>query len=178
MNFFHTHISPRAIELATETLRSTFVSEGNRVHEFETELSRTLGLVRPVAVNSGTSALHLALVLAGIGPGDEVILPAQTFVASGMVILMCGARPVFADIHPHTGNLDPASIRKKITPRTKAIMPVHWAGCPCDMDEINAIAREHGLTVVEDAAHALGATYKSRPVGSLSRFTAFLLPGY
>ena len=173
MNFFHTYISPKAIELAAETLRSTFLSEGTRVQEFETELTRILGLVRPVAVNSGTSALHLALVLAGIGHGDEVILPAQTFVASGLVILMCGARPVFADIQPHTGNLDPESIKKKITPRTKAIMPVHWAGCPCDMDEINAIAREYGLTVVEDAAHALGATYKGRPVGSLSRFTAF-----
>jgi perosamine synthetase len=173
MNFFHTHISPRAVELAAETLRSTFISEGKRVRQFEDELSRTFGFIRPVAVNSGTSALHLALVLAGVGPGDEVILPAQTFVASGLVILMCGAKAVFADIQPHTGNLDPVSIRAKITPRTKAIMPVHWAGCPCDMDEINAIAREHNLAVVEDAAHALGATYKGRPVGSLSRFTAF-----
>jgi perosamine synthetase len=86
---------------------------------------------------------------------------------------MCGAKPVFADIQPHTGNLDPASVRSKITSRTKAVMAVHWAGCPCDMDEINAIAREHKLAVVEDAAHALGATYKSRPVGFLSRFTAF-----
>jgi perosamine synthetase len=136
-------------------------------------LARVLGLVRPVAVNSGTSALHLALAVADVGPGDEVILPAQTFVASGLAILMCGATPVFADIQPCTGNLAPASVRAHITPRTKAVMPVHWGGYPCDMDEINGIAREQGIAVVEDAAHALGATYKGRPVGALSRFTAF-----
>lgn len=173
INFFHTHISPRAIDLATETLRSGFVSEGKRVAQFEAEMTRALGLVRPVAVNSGTSALHLALAVADVGPGDEVILPPQTFVASAATILMCGAKPVFADIQPHTGNLDPQSLRVHITPRTKAVMPVHWGGYPCDMDEINAIAREHDLAVVEDAAHALGATYKGKPVGSLSRFTAF-----
>ena len=129
--------------------------------------------MRPVAVNSGTSALHLASAVADVGPGDEVILPPQTFVASAATILMCGAKPVFADIQPYTGNLDPQSLRVHITPRTKAVMPVHWGGYPCDMDEINAIAREHDLAVVEDAAHALGATYKGKPVGSLSRFTAF-----
>jgi perosamine synthetase len=173
MNFFHTHISPKAIELATDTLRSTFISEGKRVREFEKELARTLGLMRPVAVNSGTSALHLALVIAGVRPGDEVILPPQTFVASGLAILMCGAKPIFADIEACTGNIDPISVSKNITPRTKAIMPVHWGGYPCDMDNLNAVALEHGLTVIEDAAHALGATYKGRPVGTLSRFTAF-----
>ena len=123
--------------------------------------------------DSGTSALHLGLVVAGIGPGDEVILPPQTFVASGLAILMCGAAPVFADIQPHTGNIDPAAVRGQITERTKAIMPVHWGGYPCDMDELNAIAKEHRLVVLEDAAHALGATYKGRPVGSLSQLTAF-----
>jgi perosamine synthetase len=173
MNFFHTHVSERAIQLAEETLRSGFLSEGKRVHQFEEELTRLLGLPNPVAVNSGTSALHLALEVAGVSQGDEVILPPQTFIASGLAILMCNATPVFADVQPRTGNIDPASIRAHVTPRTKAIMPVHWAGYPCDMDEINAVAGEHGLAVVEDAAHALGATYKGRPVGSLSRFTAF-----
>ena len=173
VNFFHTHIGAKAVELAAETLRSGFVSEGARVREFEEELSRVLGLSRPIAVNSGTSALHLALVLTGVGPNDEVILPAQTFVASGLAILMCGARTVFADIQPCTGNLDPVSIRAHIGPRVKAIMPVHWGGYPCDMDEINEIADDHGFVVVEDAAHALGATYKGKPVGTLSRFTAF-----
>jgi perosamine synthetase len=173
MNFFHTHISSKAIELAAATLRSTYVSEGELVRKFEGELARVFGVARPVAVNSGSSALHLALAVAGVGPGDEVILPPQTFVASGLAILMCGATPVFADIQRHTGNIDPQSLRSCITPQTKAIMPVHWGGYPCDMDEINTIAEQHGLAVVADAAHALGATYKGRSVGSLSRFTAF-----
>lgn len=173
MDFFYTHISPNAIEYATATLRSTFLSEGKQVAIFERRLSQQLGLVNPIALNSGTSALHLALVLAGIGPGDEVILPAQTFVATGLVILMQGATPVFADIDPLTGNISPTSIAEKITPRTKAIMPVHWGGYPCDMDEINDLALKHGIVVVEDAAHALGATYHGKPIGALSRFTAF-----
>lgn len=173
VQFFNTHVSPRAAELTAEVLRSTFLSEGETVARFETELGRIAGLTNAVAVNSGTSALHLALVVAGVGPGDEVILPAQTFIATGLTILMQGAIPVFADIQRGTGNIDPASIAKKITPKTRAIMPVHWAGYPCDMDEINALATQHKLAVIEDAAHALGATYRGRKVGSLSRFTAF-----
>ena len=122
------------MRLAAEALRSTLVSEGRMVKRFEEELSRQIGLSNPVAVNSGTSALHLGLVLAGVGAGDEVILPAQTFVATGLVVLMQGAKPIFADIQPMTGNIDPLSVRAKITEKTKAIMPVHWAGYPCDMD--------------------------------------------
>lgn len=173
IDFFHTHISESAIELATEVLRSTFISAGKVAGQFEDALSEKLELVNPVAVNSGTSALHLALAIAGVGPGDEVILPAQTFVATGLVILMQGAKPVFADIQYETGNIDPASIRKKITEKTKAIMPVHWGGYPCDMDEINSIAKEYDIAVIEDAAHAIGATYKGKSIGSISRFTAF-----
>lgn len=173
MNFFHTRITPEAIERALYCLKSGFLSEGKLVRQLEDELAAQLGLAGPVALNSGTSALHLGLMVAGVGPGDEVILPAQTFVASGLAILMCGGRPVFADIQPFSGNLDPDSVRARITERTRAIMPVHWGGYPCDMDELAAVAREHGLVVIEDAAHALGATYKGRPVGSLSRFTAF-----
>jgi perosamine synthetase len=173
ISFFHTHISPSAVELATQVLQSGWISEGVMVKRFESALSERLGLRNPVAVNSGTSALHLALALVGVGPGDEVILPAQTFVATGLVILMQRATPVFADIDPMTGNLAPASIAERISPRTKAVIPVHWAGYPCDMDEINELAARHGLAVVEDAAHALGATYKGRPVSSISRFTAF-----
>jgi perosamine synthetase len=173
MEFFHTSVSPRAIELAAETLRSGFLSEGKRVKEFEEALEARLGLHHPVALNSGTSALHLALALAGVGPGDEVILPPQTFVATGLVVLMQGATPVFADIDPLTGNISCASIASRITPRTKALLPVHWGGHPCDLDEIETLAREHDLAVIEDAAHALGATYKGRPVGAISRFTVF-----
>lgn len=143
------------------------------VKEFEAALAGRLGFCNPVAVNSGTSALHLALAVAGVGPGDEVILPAQTFVATGLAVLMQGATPVFADIDPCTGNIALASIAERVTARTKAIMPVHWAGYPCDLDEINQLAADRGLAVIEDAAHALGATYRGRPVGAISRFTAF-----
>jgi perosamine synthetase len=170
---FNTYIDPAAQEKVGEVLSSTFLSEGRLVKEFEQKLSQDLGLANPIAVNSGTSALHLTLVLAGIKDGDEVILPAQTFVASGLAILMTGAKPVFADIQYENGNIDPKSIVEKITDKTKAIMPVHWAGYPCDMDEIQAIADKHNLKIIEDAAHALGATYKDKPVGSLSDFTCF-----
>ena len=102
-----------------------------------------------------------------------MILPPQTFVATGLAILMQCAIPVFADIEPLTGNICARSITEKITPRTKAIMAVHWAGYPCDLEEIHSVANAHGLTVIEDAAHALGATYRGRPVGTISSFTAF-----
>jgi perosamine synthetase len=173
LNFFHTHISPGAILLAERTLRSGFVSEGRIVGEFERMLETELGLHNAVAVNSGTSALHLALVVAGVGAGDEVVIPAQTFVATGLSVLMSGARPVFCDIQRDTGNMSPESFASRVTERTKAVIPVHWAGLPCDMDEIARVATGHGIVVIEDAAHALGATYKHRPVGALSRFTAF-----
>ena len=173
MDFFHTSISHEAVERATEVLRTGWISEGRMVKEFEAGLGAHLGLAHPVAVNSGTAALHLALAVAGVGPGDEVILPAQTFVATGLAVLMQGATPVFADIAPDTGNLSPDGIQKKLTPRTRAIMPVHWAGYPCDLDEINALAAAHGCAVIEDAAHALGATYRGRAIGAISRFTAF-----
>lgn len=173
MNFFNTYISKKSFEYAHQVLSSTFISAGKMAEKFEAELHNQIGLVNPVTVNSGTSALHLALLTAGIKPGDEVILPAQTFIASGLAILMQHAKPVFADIQYNTGNIDPASIREKITEKTRAIMPVHWGGYPCDMDEINSIAMENHLTVIEDAAHALGACYKGNPIGTISQFTAF-----
>jgi perosamine synthetase len=132
-----------------------------------------VGAPHAVAVNSCTSALHLALAIAGVGPRDEVITTAQTFAATAHVVLAQGATPVFADVQYGTGNIDPSDIERRVTPRTKAVLPVHWAGYPCDMDEIQAIAARHGLAVIEDAAHALGASYRSRPIGSLSRFTCF-----
>lgn len=173
MEFNNTHISKKAIEMVNQTLVKTRVSAGEMADDFEKALETKLGLVNPVSVNSGTSALHLALAVAGIKQGDEVILPAQTFVATGLVILMQKAVPVFADVDPSTGNMSPESLRKKITSRTKAVMPVHYGGYPCDMDEINAIAKQHGIVVIEDAAQALGAEYKGKPVGSMSDFTAF-----
>lgn len=173
MTFNHTTVTEQAIANAVATLRSGFLSEGPQVRRFEQELSARLGLVRPVALNSGTTALHLALVLARVKAGDEVIIPPQTFIATGMAVLMTGATPVFADIQLHTGNLDPQSFADKITPRTRAVIPVHWAGYPCDLDDINRIAAAHNLAVIEDAAHALGATYRGKPIGAISRFTAF-----
>lgn len=170
---YSTYIHPSASELVSQTLESTYISEGKRVKEFEQRLAAELGIVNPVALNSGTAALHLSVVLAGIKPGDEVILPAQTFVATALVVVQEGAKPVFADINYNTGNIDPASIREKITEKTKAIIPVHWGGMPCDMDEIHEIAKANNLLVIEDAAHAPGATYKGRPIGSLSDYTCF-----
>jgi perosamine synthetase len=170
---FNTYIHPSAAEKVSAVLSSTFLSEGKLVKEFEETLCNKLGLVNPIALNSGTSALHLALVLAGIQPGDEVICPAQTFVATGTAILQEKAIPVFADIQYETGNICPESIEEKITKKTKAIIAVHWGGYPCDLDEIHAIARKYNLAVIEDAAHAIGATYKGKPIGAISDFTCF-----
>jgi perosamine synthetase len=170
---FNTFIHPKAQELVADVLHSTFLSEGQLVKDFEKKLEQDLGLHHCVTVNSGTSALHLALVLAGVGENDEVIIPAQTFVATGLVVLQQKAKVVFADIDYDTGNISVASVREKITSKTKAIIPVHWGGYPCDMDEINSLAREKNITVIEDAAHALGALYKNQYIGSLSDFTCF-----
>lgn len=170
---FNTYIHPSAYKKVKSTLDSTFLSEGMLVREFENNLIIEFGLNNLVALNSGTSSLHLALVLAGIKPGDEIICPAQTFVATALVVLHERALPVFADIQYHTGNIDPGSIEIKITDKTKAIMAVHWGGYPCDMDEINKIAKKNDLMVIEDAAHALGATYKGNPIGTISDFTCF-----
>jgi perosamine synthetase len=173
INIYNTYISPDASEKVNDVLASTFLSEGMKVKEFEQKLSSDLGLHHPVALNSGTTALHLALDIAGIKKGDEVILPAQTFVASGLTIIQQQAKPVFADINYETGNISIPSIEQKITPYTKAIMPVHWGGYPCDMDEIQVLAKKHNLLIIEDAAHALGATYKNKAIGSIGDFTCF-----
>ncbi len=173
INLFHTYIAAHAGEYVQKVLNSGFLSEGETVLEFEKALEHHFGFGNCVSVNSGTSALHLALELAGVKEGDEVILPAQTFVASGLAILYLKAVPVFADIDYHTGNISVASVKEKINSKTRAIMAVHWGGYPCDMDELHALAKAHGLKVIEDAAHALGATYKQQPIGSLSDFTCF-----
>jgi perosamine synthetase len=168
-----TYVHPGAIDLIKGVLDSSYLSEGELVVKFENQLEREFRFKNCVTVNSGTAALHLSMVLAGIKEGDEVILPAQTFIATGLAILQQRAVPVFADIRYTTGNIDPEAIRDKITPKTKAILPVHWGGYPCDMDEIAQLARENELTVIEDAAHALGAVYRQKPIGTLSDFTCF-----
>ena len=170
---FNTFIEPTAAASINDVLQSTFLSEGKLVKEFEARLSADLGMVHPAALNSGTSALHLALEVAGIGPGDEVILSPQTFIASAITIVQAGAKPVFADIQYETGNINPADITHRITSRTKAIMAVHWGGYPCDMAELKDIAKKHNLVLIEDAAHSPGATYRGQAIGSISDYTCF-----
>ena len=172
IEFFNTTIAPTAIAAVSETLQSTRISAGAKVDQFEINLSK-YGLKNPVTVNSGTVTMHLALVAAGVGPGDEVIIPAQTFIATGMAVLYVGATPVFADINLQDGNISIQSIINKITTKTKAIIPVHWAGYPCDLDAINFIAKARNIVVIEDAAHAVGSMYKDKMIGTISQFTSF-----
>ncbi|HEV2398627.1 MAG TPA: DegT/DnrJ/EryC1/StrS family aminotransferase, partial [Candidatus Sulfotelmatobacter sp.] len=146
---------------------------GAEVAAFEKDFASYCGAAVCIALNSGTSALHLALLAAGVGPGDEVITVPFTFVASVAAVLYAGARPVLVDIDPRSFNIDPDRIEAAITPRTKAILPVHLYGQPADMDPIMEIARQHELVVIEDAAQAHGAKYKGRPVGSIGDIACF-----
>jgi dTDP-4-amino-4,6-dideoxygalactose transaminase len=146
---------------------------GNEVASFEKDFAGYCGTSECIALNSGTSALHLALLAAGVGPGDEVITVPFTFVASVAAVLYVGAKPVLVDIDPRSFTLDPAAIQAAITPHTKAILPVHLYGHPADMDPIMEIAGRHRILVIEDAAQAHGAKYKSRPVGSIGDIACF-----
>jgi dTDP-4-amino-4,6-dideoxygalactose transaminase len=163
------------IEAAGDVLRSGRVNywTGEIGRQFEREYAESVGTRHAVAVANGTLALELALHAIGIGPGDEVIVPPRTFVATATSVLMQGARPVFADVEADSGNLSAATIEPHISPRTKAIICVHLAGWPCEMDDINLLAQRHGLRVVEDCAQAHGATYRGWPVGSLGDIAAF-----
>jgi dTDP-4-amino-4,6-dideoxygalactose transaminase len=154
-------------------LESTQFILGSEVAAFEEEFASYCGAEHGIGVNTGTSALHLSLLAAGVGPGDEVITVPFTFVASVAAIVYTGAQPVFVDIDPDTFTIDVAAIESAITPRTKAILPVHLYGQPADMDPILAIARRHGLVVIEDACQAHGAEYKGRRTGSLGDFGCF-----
>ena len=156
-----------------ETLRSGWLTTGKKVKQLERDFSIHTGSAHAVAVNSGTAALHLALEAIGLKEGDEVILPTMTFTASAEVVLYFKARPVLVDCEPDTFNIDPDRIEEKITPRTKAIMPVHFAGQPCNMSKIMEIARSHDLKVIEDAAHAFPAYYQGKMVGTIGDITAF-----
>src|SRR3954466_5586917 len=149
-----------------DAIASGWVSQGPRVQAFEQAFAERVGAPDAVATTNCTTALQLALYVTGVGPGDEVIVPSISFIATANAVWQCGATPVFADIDPDTYNLDPASAERAITSATKAIMPVHQIGLPADMDAILSVAERHGLAVVEDAACAVGATYKSQPIGS------------
>ncbi len=159
-------IGPEEKAAVIEVLESGMLVQGPRVRALEDAFARLIGVRHAIATSSGTTALHLAMLAHGIGPGDEVITSPFTFIASVNSILYTGATPVFADIDEATFNIDPAKLEAAVTARTRAVMPVHLYGQPCDMDEICAVARHHGLVVLEDAAQAVGATYHGRQVGS------------
>jgi dTDP-4-amino-4,6-dideoxygalactose transaminase len=158
---------------AAAAIRSGWLSQGARVQEFEEAVAAYTGARHAIATSNCTTALHLALIAAGVKPGDEVICPSFTFIATANAIVHTGARPVFVDIEPLTYNLDPALVEAAITPRTRAIMPVDQIGIAADIPAIRKIARRHGLAVVEDAACALGAAVGEARVGSLSDFSCF-----
>lgn len=166
-------IDEEDIQAVIDVLRSDYLTTGPKVTEFEQKVADYVGVKYAVAVNSGTAALHIACLAAGIQNGDEVITSPITFAASSNCVLYCGGTPVFADINSSTYNIDPIEIEKKITSKTKALIPVHYTGQPCDMDAINNIAKKHNLIVIEDAAHALGASYKGKKIGSISDMTCF-----
>ncbi len=161
------------IKAVAEALSKEYLTCGPTVDEFEEKAAKYVGAQYAVAVSSGTAALHAACTVAGVQEGDEVITTPNTWVSSANAVLYCGGRPVFADIDKDTYNIDPEEIEKKITKHTKAIIPVHYAGQPCDMDWIHEIARQHHLVIIEDAAHAIGTTYKGNRIGSLSDMTVF-----
>ena len=154
------------ITAVTAALKSSNLTQGPLVERFEQDIAKYCGAKYAVAVNSGTSALHIAALAAGIKEGDEVITSPITFVASANCVLYCGGKPVFADVLPDTINIDPGSIEKNINTNTKAIIPVHFAGNPSRMEEIQLIAKKNNLIIIEDSAHALGAEYKGEKVGS------------
>ena len=170
---FKVHMPDSVFGPLFRVLTSGYIGQGPAVDEFERLLQPWLGSKHILTMNSGTSALTLALRLAGVQPGDEVISTPMTCTATNVPILALGGKIVWADINPTTGNIDPESIRKKITPRTKAIMVVHWGGYPAELTPINLIAHQHGLKVIEDAAHAFGANYEDRQIGSHSDFVCF-----
>ena len=165
-------ITQAEIDEVVDTLRSGWIAKGPRTLKFEKEFAEYLGAKHAIAVNSCTAALHVSLLTQNIGPGDEVITTPMTFASTASTILHCSAKPVFADIDYRTGCIDPEEIAKKITPHTKAIVPVHYSGQVCDLDRIYELADEHNLYVSEDAAHALWSRYKGRLIGNKLRGAA------
>lgn len=169
----HQSIAEDDIQAVVETLRSDWLTTGPKVAEFEEAFADRVGAKHAVAFSSGTAALHGAAFAAGLKPGDEAITSPLTFAATANCVLYQGARPIFADVCPDTLNLDPERITERISPKSRAILPVDYAGHPADMDSILALADRHGLAVVEDACHALGAEYRGRRVGGIAHLTVF-----
>jgi perosamine synthetase len=173
INMFSPYMTEAAIQRAAEVLHTPMIGQGQVVDAFEQEIQNALGLSYVVAVNNSSSAIRLALDIAGVQPGDEVISTAMTCTLTNHPILEQFARIVFADVQPDTGNIDPQDVERRITERTRAIVCTHWAGVPCDLEELNQVARRHNLPVIEDASEAFGATYHDRSIGLHSRFVAY-----
>ena len=161
------------IAAVVEVLRGDWLTTGPAVGRFESAFAELVGAEHAVAVTNGTAALHLAMLAAGIGPGDEVIVPTFTFAASANAGRYVGADVVFADVLPDTLGVDVSHVEALITPRTRALVVVDYAGIPCDLDEVMALAERHGLTVIEDACHAVGASYRGHPIGSIAHLSTF-----
>ena len=168
-------INEDEIQAVVQVLRSDWITTGPKVAEFEEAFASYVGAAHAVAVSSGTAALHAAVFAAGIGPGDEVIVPALTFAASANCVRYQGGTVVFADVRRDTLCMDPACVAAAITPRTRAIITVDYTGQPSDLEELSGLARRHSLVLIEDACHALGATYRGKRIGGLADLTAFSL---
>lgn len=160
-------------QAVTEVIRSGWITMGPRTFEFEQAFAEYIGASHAIAVSTGTAALHLALEAAGVRTGDEVLVPTTTFTATAEAVTYLGARPVLVDVDPVTMNIDPEDATRRITLKTKAIIPVHLGGQPCDMEEIGRLAQERKLRIIEDAAHALPSEYRGKRVGQINEFTCF-----
>lgn len=171
--FHKTYITDEEISEVVDSLKSGWITMGPKTVRFEEEFNRYIGSKHSIAVNSCTAALHLALKAIDLKEGDEVIIPTMTFTATGEVVCYFNAKPVIVDVAKDAYNIDIEKIERTITPRTKAIIPVHFAGQPCDMDEIMQLARRHNLSVIEDAAHSTPAWYKGRKIGTIGDMTCF-----
>ena len=165
----------RLLPAIEEVLYSGMIAEGEHVYRFESEFAQTFRLPLALGTSSGTGALHVALLLAGVVPGDEVITTSMTAEPTNTVILQCGATPVFADVEPQTGNLDPTDVESLVTPRTRAIVVVHYAGFPADLKSLRRIADQYGIALIEDAAHSLGASYGGEGIGTIGDYAIFSL---
>lgn len=174
MKFHDTHIAPECYEHVAEVLDTGWLNTGPKVRAFEDAL-RARGVPNPVLLNNGTMALTIALAVVGVGPGDEVVIPPMTFIATGIAVKLLGATPVFCDVWPDSGNMLPHDAEARVTERTTAIVPVHWAGYPCDMRELGKVSQRTGVPLVADACQAFGATYHGWDVWHWARMSAFSL---